>query len=318
MREYKFEDNVRVSDSKIKGFVVLEREDGTTVFAKPNMIVEDGRNYIKNLVYGQVVESAAENIKFSHITFGSGITPTKSTDSSLEKVITNGEGDFKVDIEPTKDIWSEELRNYNILNKYDPFSNDTDIFIKRVYFPYKYTTNGWVFESTSELKVVGNINRITDPLTRSDQFFLYSQDNKWVACSLGGIAFPSNPNNGDVYILKSYRVYEQIVDTTTETPSLIEWTTTEGDINNIANKKLLFTERNQKLYRKSKMLEVLPKSNAIGLRITMDVTGTSEIGEGVCELGLFLNDGTLFSRVVFDPIPLTDKFTYKLTYFIYF
>ena len=62
MKEFTLQDTLRVSDSKIKGFVVMEREDGTTVFAKPNMIVENGRNFIKDLVYKQVSAEAEKKI----------------------------------------------------------------------------------------------------------------------------------------------------------------------------------------------------------------------------------------------------------------
>mgnify|MGYP000876326606 CR=1 FL=1 len=67
MKEFNLRDDLRVSDSKIRGFVVLENENGV-VFAKPNMIVESGRQYIRDLVYGNVF--TAETKAFTKLEFG--------------------------------------------------------------------------------------------------------------------------------------------------------------------------------------------------------------------------------------------------------
>jgi len=80
----------------------------------------------------------------------------------------------------------------------------------------------------------------------------------------------------------------------------------------------IFSTRNNKLYYASYILEVLPDSVSIGLKITIDIIGTAAVNDASSELGLFLSDDSLFSRVVFDPIPLTENFKYKLTYYIYF
>jgi hypothetical protein len=217
MKEIKLQDSLRVSDSTIKGFVVMEREDGTTVFAKPNMIVENGRNYIKELVYNQVATTTMDTRKFSHISFGSGITPTSPVTEDLEAPIITISNSI---INTTSKIWSEYLGNDN------PTPDNTGL----------------------------NLPTIT--------------------------------------------------------------TEVEGDT--------FLSTRNNKLYYVANTLEKLSINNAIGLKITIDVTGTTATTESSSELGLFLTDGevsptyTLFSRVVFDPIPITDTFKYKLTYFIYF
>lgn len=70
-RNLKASETVRVSDSGPRGVVVLEREDGTLVFRKENMIVATGRQYISNLVYG-MIESPAETRFIETIKFGTG------------------------------------------------------------------------------------------------------------------------------------------------------------------------------------------------------------------------------------------------------
>jgi hypothetical protein len=115
MKEFSLQDTLRVSDSKIKGFVVMEREDGTTVFAKPNMIVKNGRNFIKDLVYNQVATTNMDERKFSSIGFGSGITPTSPTDTDLESAIAD-------------------------LNETNAISSDTDLIWSEVTTTYSYGT----------------------------------------------------------------------------------------------------------------------------------------------------------------------------------
>jgi hypothetical protein len=45
----KINDYVNISDSGIKGFVVLKKSDGTVIFKKNNMIVENGRRFLREL-----------------------------------------------------------------------------------------------------------------------------------------------------------------------------------------------------------------------------------------------------------------------------
>jgi hypothetical protein len=74
------------------------------------------------------------------------------------------------------------------------------------------------------------------------------------------------------------------------------------------------------------MVVSLLTSPEIGIKIDIYLTGKNE-DKNISELGLFLNDNTvgppatpatMFSRLVFEPIPLTAEHTYEITYYIYF
>jgi len=49
--------------------------------------------------------------------------------------------------------------------------------------------------------------------------------------------------------------------------------------------------------------------------ITVSITGETKI---ISELGIFLSDDSLFSRVVFEPVSVSSTTSYTLTYYIYF
>jgi hypothetical protein len=255
MKEFTLQDTLRVSDSKIKGFVVMEREDGTTVFAKPNMIVENGRNFIKDLVYKQV-STDTETRKFSHISFGSGITPTIPTMEDLEIPITDlskgtVDNSTPVDISDTNLVWSEITTTYSY-----------------------------------------------------------------------GLVLPTSAVTGELFVMDNedttYTLYTATAVDTWDAGVALDSTIILPDITTEDHGDYIFSTRNNKLYYASYVLEVLPSNNAIGLKITIDVIGTTGVDKSSSELGLFLSDDTLFSRVVFDPVPITDTLKYKLTYYIYF
>lgn len=75
----KLTDKVNVHDSeRIRGVVVLKRADGTVVFRRDNMIVQDGRQFIretflKNALpasFSDTFVSSLNGYKLSHIAFG--------------------------------------------------------------------------------------------------------------------------------------------------------------------------------------------------------------------------------------------------------
>jgi hypothetical protein len=156
-----FKDTLRVSDSKIRGYVVLER-DGKVIFKKENMIVENGRNYIKNLVHSKLIDGTSEARSISTLKFGEGTALVDASDTDL-------------------------ISNVLFYNK---------------------------------------------------------------------------------------------------TLSITNLTVLSGD--------------------------------EIGLKVTVEVEGNDSPAASVTELGLFLSDGSLFSRLVFDVFPLNQNTTYNLTYYIYF
>ena len=332
MREFNLQDTLRVSDSAIKGFVVMEREDGTTVFAKPNMIVENGRNYIKDLVFNQVATTTMDTRKFSHIRFGSGMTATSPMMTDLETHIA-GIADTNINI--TDKTWSEYLGNDTPEEDYNNQSK-------------------WFNETTNTLyTLVGPgiwDNGTILPTTAPSGSF--SIGTRWF-----------NETNNTLY---TSTIVDSWTDATVKELVVAEPEFLSGDI--------YYNDKNLKLYEYMPVLTVLPVDNAIGLKITIDVIGTTGVNESSSELGLFLVNTTtipdeslevgkiyqiktlgttnwntvfgttgityvigdigtvddvgsgtgdayeieLFSRVVFDPIPITDTFKYKLTYYIYF
>jgi hypothetical protein len=74
MKKIKLEDSFRVSDSKVKGYVVIKEGD-KIILKKENMIVASGRKFIKDKTFG----SSSKSI--SKILFGKGTTPTQATDT---------------------------------------------------------------------------------------------------------------------------------------------------------------------------------------------------------------------------------------------
>jgi len=82
MKEIILSDRLNLSDSKesgIRGYVILTRSDGTIIFKKDNMIVENGRTYIRNLVHSKLSGGTTEERSFANLRFGTGTTLTTPT-----------------------------------------------------------------------------------------------------------------------------------------------------------------------------------------------------------------------------------------------
>jgi hypothetical protein len=62
----------------------------------------------------------------------------------------------------------------------------------------------------------------------------------------------------------------------------------------------------------------LSTDNGIGLQIDVIVSGSPSASTMISELGLFLDDNSMFSRVIFEPTPFTNATSYKMTYTVYF
>jgi hypothetical protein len=81
MKKITLKDSFRVSDSKVTGYVVI-KENGKIIIKKENMIVEAGREYIKDRIFGD----SALTIK--KIFFGNSTKVVESTDI-LSTTFTN-------------------------------------------------------------------------------------------------------------------------------------------------------------------------------------------------------------------------------------
>jgi hypothetical protein len=82
-------DYLNITDSKIRGVVILKKEDGTIVFKKENMIVQNGRKFIRDkfAVSGIfALKDYVSNLKdynLSYIMFGNSDVITEYTMTSL-------------------------------------------------------------------------------------------------------------------------------------------------------------------------------------------------------------------------------------------
>ena len=259
MKEFNLHDTLRVSDSTMKGFVVMQDQEGNTIFAKPNMIVENGREFIRDLVFKQV-SGTAETRAFDYVKFGNSNVTTSPDDTRL----------------------------FNV--------NDT----------LGVAFNGKVLITTS------------GSLTWGEVIEVYSSGLELPATAAVGELFALNNDDEefDPAVPATYDLYTATgIDTwgsgvaLTATLNLPTISGTPG--------AYTFTTRNNKLYYASRVLEILPPSMGTGLKMVIDIEGNAS-SDSATELGIFLTDGSLFSRVVFDAIPLAENFSYKLTYYIYF
>lgn len=91
----RLQDQVNIRDSKIRGFVVLKKKDGTVVFKKENMIVESGRKFIREkfLVSGVLDQDTYvgdyADYSLTHIAFGNSDVVTEYSMTSLVSENTN-------------------------------------------------------------------------------------------------------------------------------------------------------------------------------------------------------------------------------------
>lgn len=99
-------------------------------------------------------------------------------------------------------------------------------------------------------------------------------------------AIPTNPESGDTYFATDeFKLYNYTT----------VWTAATGDFGVIYD---------------------LP--GGIGAQVDILVNGVSSPSVMISELGLFLTDDSLFSRIVFEPTPFTNATKYKMTYTVYF
>lgn len=82
-------DHLNVKDSKIRGVVILKKADGSIVFTKENMIVRDGRKFIRDKFIKSAIipfnsfNTSLSSYSLSHIGFGNSDVITEFTMTSL-------------------------------------------------------------------------------------------------------------------------------------------------------------------------------------------------------------------------------------------
>ena len=119
---YDINDYVSMNDNvaSIHGYVVLTDEDGKTLFKKHNMIVEAGREVIKNAVLNCIFNGDSTNFpKFKAIKFGNNNDITRSSDGNLR-------GDSIITSKNTSTIDGDNTRCIKVTTK---ISSDTSTVI---------------------------------------------------------------------------------------------------------------------------------------------------------------------------------------------
>jgi hypothetical protein len=82
-------DYLNITDSKVRGVVVLKREDGSIVFSKENMIVQNGRKFIRDkfvksaIIPFESFNTTLSSYSLSHIGFGNSDVVTEFSMTSL-------------------------------------------------------------------------------------------------------------------------------------------------------------------------------------------------------------------------------------------
>jgi hypothetical protein len=146
-KELVLKDSVDISDSKIRGIVVIEKEDGTILFRKENMIVATGRQYLRNLVYG-LITSPAETRKINSIRFGTGLNLVKSSDTNLTSVISAY--DISLTTLQWKKIPLEDQTGYDEGVEFPSNPTENDLFLN--------TYNGNFYIYTKAMTVSNSIS----------------------------------------------------------------------------------------------------------------------------------------------------------------
>jgi hypothetical protein len=86
----RIEEQVNITDSKVRGVVVVTKKDGTIVLKKENMIVQNGRKFIRDKfaaagIAGQSAFSTLlSNYSLSHLSFGNSPKATEYTMTALD------------------------------------------------------------------------------------------------------------------------------------------------------------------------------------------------------------------------------------------
>jgi len=93
------------SHSRVRGFVVMRKENGDIVFAKENMIVKTGRTAIFNAV------TSGTDISFTKIVYGSGSQLPVEGDTALKNAIS---------------AYSTDLTSTSTINKIYDANDDLD------------------------------------------------------------------------------------------------------------------------------------------------------------------------------------------------
>jgi hypothetical protein len=340
-------DSVNISDSKIRGVVVLEKEDGTVVFKKENMIVEGGRNYIKNLFFTKV-SGGTENRKIYTLKFGTSTALTEVGNTDLAASVST----YTINTtslqwkklaltvgstNPTTVVVGEYFYNTSSGTLYIG-TNDTDT---SAWDDVDNSYSGVIFgDSAVESALTGMVEGDLFVLTGVDpdpEYTLreYNGEN-WInsekifSAGLAEERPEVTGENDGIYYFNTDSGLEKLEYITTDIDTdLNTWeeasnytTGTSFPTTSLDENDLFYNTDLSNLYIYGKaMIVSLLSSPEIGVKVLAVLRGTDAQQLSISELGLFLNDtptATMFSRLVFDGFPLTTNSAYILSYYIYF
>jgi hypothetical protein len=86
-------ENLNISDSKIRGIVVIKDQSGNIILRKENMIVESGRKFIRDIFITNGIAAKADysgtysSFLLTHVVFGSSDVASQSTMTSLQNEV---------------------------------------------------------------------------------------------------------------------------------------------------------------------------------------------------------------------------------------
>jgi len=199
-------DFVNVSDSKIRGIVVLEKEDGTVVFKKENMIVEGGRNYIKNIFFTKI-SGGTESRKAYSLKFGTSTVLTQVGDTDLKATVSAYT--INTDSFQWKKIPLESQTGYSEGISFPEDPDEDDLFLNTETGNFYIYTNAMIVSQLDSPEIgikVSAILRGTDAQQLSiSELGLFLNDNP--ATMFSRLVFDGFPlTNNSAYIL-SYYIY---------------------------------------------------------------------------------------------------------------
>jgi hypothetical protein len=139
-----FNDYLNINDSKIRGVVILKKEDGTIVFKKENMIVQNGRKFIRDKFASSGIVALAEytsslmSYNLSYVIFGNSDVITEYTMTQLISPNIQTKQDISIGTVSVEEV-NMFIRFRAVL---DRANQQTGYTAKELGFMLKDTSNG--------------------------------------------------------------------------------------------------------------------------------------------------------------------------------
>ncbi len=323
------------SDFRVRGLVVIKKEDGTVVLEKENMIVGTGRSYISGLVSGAIAESLSDSTNISGIKFGTG---GSTVPASSQTALASWEPDYDTTLDTTL-VWKK-----SILNVYSgtygagaPSGGSNGDYYLRTGSTspglYLKTSGTWgivtlsansYFRSTSDTKV-----------------FIYTHSTTSWDDGTNGVSGEefsdfASPSEGDAFYRtdrSTLYIYSKAFTVSNLISPVIGLRfdcTIRGIVGSEANisELGLFLSDGAVVADESVVVGKMYKIKTVGTTNWNTVFGTSGVSYSIGNVGKAsaVGSGTgdaylidMFSRLAFDQIPLTDDLdAYNISYYVYF